>query len=70
MSHHKPSRLESLIHSIFVAPSKKYKKKNLMPENNIQMVDLKSQYHKIKKEVDAAILNAISLESTSWYEPS
>lgn len=30
-----------------------------MPNNNIQMVDLKGQYNKIKEEVDAAILNVI-----------
>lgn len=35
-----------------------------MPENNIQMVDLKGQYDKIKGEVDAAILNVI--ESTAF----
>ena len=35
-----------------------------MPENNIQMVDLKGQYAKIKKEVDAAIMNVI--DSTAF----
>lgn len=30
-----------------------------MPNNNIQMVDLKGQYNKIKEQVDAAILNVI-----------
>ena len=35
-----------------------------MPENNIQMVDLKSQYNKIKDDVDAAIMNVI--ESTAF----
>lgn len=35
-----------------------------MPENNIQMVDLKSQYKKIKKQVDSAILNVI--ETTAF----
>lgn len=35
-----------------------------MPKNNIQMVDLKSQYDKIKIEVDGAILNVI--ESTAF----
>ena len=31
-----------------------------MPENNIQMVDLKGQYNKIKEQVDAAIMNVIN----------
>jgi dTDP-4-amino-4,6-dideoxygalactose transaminase len=35
-----------------------------MPIDNIQMVDLKSQYYKIKTDVDAAILNVI--ESTAF----
>jgi len=35
-----------------------------MPQNNIQMVDLKGQYKKIKKEVDAAIMSVI--ESTAF----
>ncbi len=35
-----------------------------MPENDIQMVDLKGQYVKIKNQVDAAILNVI--ESTTF----
>jgi len=32
--------------------------------NNLQMVDLKRQYHKIKSEIDAAILNVV--ESTAF----
>jgi len=35
-----------------------------MPENNIQMVDLKGQYKKIKEQVDSAILNVI--ETTAF----
>lgn len=35
-----------------------------MPKNNIQMVDLKGQYNKIKEQVDAAILNVI--DSTAF----
>jgi len=35
-----------------------------MPTNNIQMVDLKGQYIKIKEQVDAAILNVI--DSTAF----
>jgi dTDP-4-amino-4,6-dideoxygalactose transaminase len=35
-----------------------------MPEHNIQMVDLKGQYNKIKEQVDAAILNVI--DSTAF----